>query len=615
MIKNWARALRRPTFALTVLAAGALVLSACSTASAPASANGARQKGGTVTWAEGAGTPPNYIFPLEAPAYYTGANSEDFSYLFWLPVYWFGQGTSPTINWSLSLGDKPVYSDHGRVVSIQLKPYKWSDGKPVTAQDVVFWMQLMEANKDNWGAYVPGGFPDNVTSVQASGEHTLVFHLNGTYSSLWFTSNELSQLVAIPQQVWDKTSASSPVGNYAATTAGARAVYNFLNSQSKDLSTYATNPLWQVVDGPFRLSGFTSTGEATLVPNRSYSGSGQSVISKLVELPFTSTAAEFNALLAGNTLDVGYLPVSDLKAAARLKAAGYDQQPQKTWSITYIDLNYHNPTAGPLFRQLYLREAMQYLIDQPAYIKDILGGAGWPTYGPVPSYPPSSYISTAEKSNPFPYNPAEAVALLRDHGWAIHPGSADVCVRPGTAASDCGPGVAKGANLAFKMLVNSGTTSGAAMAQVMRSSWDTAGIQVTISYESGNDVFAAVNGCLGSSPSSSACSWQAGDSGAGGISWFYSDDYLPTGGDLFATGGTSNSGQYSNPAIDKLITQTHASSSLSVFDNYENALTRQLPVLWVPSTASVIAWKSNLHGILPLSSVYSITPWTWYFTG
>jgi peptide/nickel transport system substrate-binding protein len=605
---------RWPASALAVMAAGALALSACGGPSAPVSATGAKQKGGTVTYAEAAGTPPNYIFPLEAPAYYTGANSEDFSYLFWLPVYWFGQGTAPTINWSLSLGYKPVYSDHGRVVSVTLKPYKWSDGQPVTAQDVLFWMQLMKANKDNWGAYVPGGFPDNVTSMQVTGEHTIVFHLNRAYSSLWFTYNELSQLVAIPKHVWDRTSLSGPVGNYAATPAGARAVYKFLDAQSKDLSTYATNPLWKVVDGPFRLAAFTTTGEATLVPNRSYSGGSQSIISKLVELPFTSTAAEFNALLTGNTLDVGYLPINDLRAAPRLKALGYAEQPQKSWSITYIDLNYHNPAAGPLFRQLYLREAMQYLIDQPAYIKDILHGAGWPTYGPVPSYPPSHYISSVEKSNPFPYDPAKAIALLRSHGWAVHPGGTDVCVRPGTAASDCGPGVARGARLAFKMLVNSGTVSGAAIAEAMRSSWDTAGIQVTISYESGNDVFAAVNSCLGASPSSSACSWQMGDSGAGGISWFYSDDYLPTGGELFKTGGTSNSGQYSNPAIDRLITQTHTSSSLSVFYRYENALTRQLPVLWMPSTATVVVWKRNLHGILPLSSVYSITPWTWYFT-
>lgn len=606
--------LRRSSLLVALAGVLSLVLAACGSSASPSSASGPRQHGGTVYLAESPGQPPNYIFPFESASYYTGSNSEDFSYMFWLPVYWFGQGSSPNINWSLSLGEKPVYSNGGKVVSITIKPYKWSDGKPVTAQDVLFWMQIMKAEKANWGAYVPGGFPDNVTSMHVVGQHTIVFDLNRAYSSLWFTYNELSQLVAIPQQAWDRTSANGPVGNYAATPAGAKAVYNFLNSQSQKLSTYATNPLWQVVDGPFRLQSFTPAGEATMVLNHSYSGSPETGINKLVELPFTSSAAEFNALLAGHTLDVGYVPINDLAAASRLTSLGYLKQPQKTWSITYIDLNYANPQAGPLFKQLYLREAMQRLINQPSYITNILHGAGWPTYGPVPSYPPSRYLSTAEKSNPFPYSPSTALQLLRGHGWAVHPGGVDVCARPGSASNECGPGVAKGARLAFKMLVNSGTTSGADLAAAMRSSWNNAGIQVTISYESNNDVFSAVNSCLGSAPSSSACSWQMGDSGAGGISWFYSDDYLPTGGSLYATGGTSNAGQYSSAAIDRLVTATHVSSSLSTFYQYENTLARQLPVLWMPSTASVIVWQNKLHGVLPLSSVYSITPWTWYFT-
>ena len=55
---------------------------------------------------------------------------------------------------------------------------------------------------------------------------------------------------------------SSPVGNYDQTTAGAKAVRNFLDSQAHNIGTYATNPLWQVVDGPWKLSQFRSDGYA-----------------------------------------------------------------------------------------------------------------------------------------------------------------------------------------------------------------------------------------------------------------------------------------------------------------------------------------------------------------
>lgn len=600
--------------AVTVLLVAVLMLVMSASGVTASTSRPAASHGRVVTWAEAAGGPPDYIFPLESSAFYTGANSETFSYLFWLPVYWFGQGTAPTINWSLSLGEKPVYSDHGRHVSVTLKPYKWSDGRPVTAKDVLFWMQLLKANEEQWGAYVPGQFPANVTAMHVTGPRTIVFDLSRTYSTLWFTYNELSQLVAIPQHVWDKTSANGRVGNYAATTAGAKAVYKFLNAQSQHLSSYASNPLWRVVDGPFRLSAFTTTGEATLVPNHSYSGGRITGISKFVELPFTSTEAEFNALLSGNTLDVGYIPINDLKASARLTAAGYRKQPQKSWSITYIDLNFHNSKAAPFFDQLYLRQAMQDMIDQRAYLKDILDGAGWPTYGPVPSYPATRYLSPTEKANPYPYSPSKARKLLREHGWSIHAGGVDSCARPGSGKGDCGAGIAKHAQLAFKMLVNSGTTSGAAMAAAMVAAWQSIGIKVTISYESSNDVFAAVNSCLGSSATSSACAWQMGDSGAGSISWFYSDDYLPTGEDLFAIGGTSNSGQYHNAALTRLINETDDVSSLPLLYRYENETAKLLPVLWMPSTATVVVWKKNLHGVLPLSSVFSITPWMWHFS-
>ena len=60
----------------------------------------------------------------------------------------------------------PVYSDHDRVVTIRLKPARWSDGEAVSARDVIFWINLLKANKADWASYVPGGFPDNVIVVE-----------------------------------------------------------------------------------------------------------------------------------------------------------------------------------------------------------------------------------------------------------------------------------------------------------------------------------------------------------------------------------------------------------------------------------------------------------------
>ncbi len=52
-----------------------------------------------------------------------------------------------------------------------------------------------------------------------------------------------------------------------------KAVYTFMTAQNKDTATYATSPLWQVVDGPWKLSSYNTAGNYTFVPNKAYSGS------------------------------------------------------------------------------------------------------------------------------------------------------------------------------------------------------------------------------------------------------------------------------------------------------------------------------------------------------
>ena len=80
------------------------------------------------------------------------------------PLYWFGNGSKPLLNPSLSLANEPTWS--GNTATITLKHYMWSDGTPVTATDVMFWLNMLKAvGPTDWGAY--SGFPDSfVTSLQ-----------------------------------------------------------------------------------------------------------------------------------------------------------------------------------------------------------------------------------------------------------------------------------------------------------------------------------------------------------------------------------------------------------------------------------------------------------------
>ena len=91
---------------------------------------------------------------------------------------------------------------------MKLKPYKWSNGEILTAQDVVFWFNMEKAEKANWAAYVPGQFPDNVTNVSAPDPSTVTFTFDKAYSQQWLTYNQLGQITPMPA-AWDMTSATA----------------------------------------------------------------------------------------------------------------------------------------------------------------------------------------------------------------------------------------------------------------------------------------------------------------------------------------------------------------------------------------------------------------------
>ena len=319
--------------------------------------------GGTAYWAEQPLSPPNYIFPLVSGAYYSNENVNEFQTLMYRPLYWYGDRDRPGVDYPLSLGDAPVYSDHDRVVTITLKRARWSDAEPVSARDVVFWINLLKANRADWASYVPGGFPDNVASFRAVGPRSVRLRLNRSYNPIWFTNNELSQITPLPM-AWDRAppdpSFATPKPSDAVlpdtTMSGAKAVYRFLNAQAKELSNYADSPIWSIVDGPWKLQSLTASGEATFVPNPKYDGPDRPHLASFVELPFTSEAAEFSVLKAGSAtgdrggsapqVSVGYVPDNDVPQAVGPAGQGYRLTDFHPFGFDYFEPNFNNPDVG-----------------------------------------------------------------------------------------------------------------------------------------------------------------------------------------------------------------------------------------------------------------------------
>jgi peptide/nickel transport system substrate-binding protein len=587
----------------------------------PTSPAGTRMTGGTVTFAEAPGSAPNYIFPGVSAQYCSIANVTNFNVLMYRPLYWYGNNYSPTVDYGYSVGNQPVWSDNDKTVTIPLKDWKWSDGEQVTARDVEFYINLYKANRTDNCEYVPGRFPDNVVSVSAPNASTLVLHLNASYDPEWFLYNELSQLVPLPL-AWDRTSLSQPApttdnGHLAdSTTAGAQAVYKFLDAQSKDLSTWTTSPLWSVVDGPWKLQSFTSDGEATLVPNPDYSGSPKPSIAKFVELPYTSDTSAFNEFRSGgpSAVTIGYVPPQDVPAASKLTSEGYVDNQGSMYSFNFFPVNYNNPTVGPIFKQLYVRQALQHLVDQNGWISAFLGHAATATASPVPSVPPSPLVRSSTSASPYPFSVAAASKLLSQNGWNVVRNGSTTCASSGTGAGECGAGIRKGEPFTFNLVYASGSTSLASEMNDFQAEAKLVGITINLSTQAQQTLTGAAVPCT---PSQAPCKWEAADWGSG---WVYADPYLPTGEVLFATGATTNFGSYSNPQANRLIDETISapvSQEAGALSSYSAYMANQLPVIYQPTSIGLYSANagtlvSNKLGGFSANTFTYLTPEAWY---
>jgi len=602
---------------------------------------------------------PNNIFPFASLQYFSVANLTQFQELMYRPLYYFGPHTttSPDVDFTTSLANAPVWSNGGKTVTVTMKGWKFHDGSSIDAQSVIFWMNMMKAEAANWAGTAPGPdqFPFDIVSYsapQGATGLTVVFNLNHTYNQTWFLYNELSQITPM-DTAWDvtsltgapasggcsKVSAGDSTGMAKSLVTACTAVWTFDtddNGTSKhpamatDLSTFATNPLWKAgVSGPWLLTAFDAkSGESTFTPNATYSGPQKPIISTFVEVPYTSEDAEFSALAAGgaNAPQVGYLPAADITSPAPSPVQAGANNPQLSatyniseaagWVINYYPENFNstkgaNGHAGSVFSQLYFRQALQTLIDQTGMIQSYDRGYGYPTFGPAPVYPPNSFATPLEKSagGPYPFSESKAISILTANGWKVNAGGTSTCVKPGSAAGDCGAGIPAGTPLSFSETYASGSATITKIVDYEKSEWAKAGIQVTLNAQPFNDVLKIAVSCF-PKPTPACKAWDFANWGGG---WLYAPDYLPTGEEIFATGAGSNSGDYSNKTNDNLIVQTNQSTSATVFSTWVDYLAKQLPVVWQPAASTAVEIAKNLGGVLPVNALENLDPEYWYY--
>lgn len=574
------------------------------------------KKGGTVTIAEAPSAGPNWIFPVTPSAnqsVYTVSDFQDFS---WLPVFFAPKGESPEIDWADSFAKSVSFANANKTVTIHLRNnWKWSNGKPVTAKDIQFYIWLLKAavaiSPANFGDYTPGLFPDNLIGTSAPNKYTLVLKMKTTYNVDFLELSELGVLTPLPSAAWSKTSLHGktiPFNNLA----NAKKIYKFLAKESGDLKGYSKNPLWKVVDGPYVLKSFDAANDGCeFVWNTKYTGPGKPHIKYLKEVAETSTQTEFNQLLQGK-IDFGGVDFSNLKEVPTLRKKGYNVWGAPDFGFSYIIYNFKDETGtwNHIIGQLYVRQALAHLQNENAVIKapGMFDGAASPAYGPVPTSPTSPFTPKSAYKNPYKYSISMAKSLMTSHGWKDKGGTL-TCVKGGSGSGHCGAGIANGTKFSTNLIYSDSP----AIIQQQDEAWVSNAAKIGMHIKLQSDNFNHMISTYNDAGGTQAVDNEWGLMDFGGFTGFV----YPTMNEIFNTTGSFNFGGFANKAVDKAIKNSEFSTSSSAVKTELGLETHLQPGLFQPSADLIYAWKKSLSGpkaSFSSASQYVLEPNFWYFT-
>ncbi len=269
-------------------------------------------------------------------------------------------------------------SPDGRSYAFTLRPNaRWSDGTPVTADDVVFTVRTVQ-DPQFPGALLNQSWKDIIaTAVDTT---HVRFALPG-HNAGFLANLELLDIVP------------------AHLLAGKTMVE--LASASPNL-----NP---VGSGPFRM--VAHLGDRIQLERNPYAWRRPWLDSYMIR-SFPSQAAALDALDRGQIDGLANLTPS----GAAQQRANTQVQVLTTSTYQYAELLFNLKTDEPYFQDVRVRQAVAKAIDRTAIIRDVLGGQAVPDDSPIPRSITWAYDSAAQQP---PYDLTAAAKLLDDAGWTM----------------------------------------------------------------------------------------------------------------------------------------------------------------------------------------------------
>ncbi|MER7784649.1 ABC transporter substrate-binding protein [Streptomyces albidoflavus] len=262
----------------------------------------------------------------------------------------------------------PEISEDGRTYTFQLREgVTFTDGKPFTARDVVFTYETILDPKTNNASRTE---LDAVKSVEAKGDHTVVFHLKYPYAP------------------------------FAERTVLPIAPAHIVGEQDVNTGDFTTEPIGT---GPYELVSWSKGEKLTFKANPDYWG-GAPKIKNFTMAIIKDDDVRATRLRSGD-LDGAILPPNLAKAFKDETTATYAA---KSFDYRVVTL----PTGNKVTGDTDIRRALDLAVDRKAMVDSILDGAGKPAYGPVPTDSPW-FTGGTERAHDL----KAAAELLDEAGW------------------------------------------------------------------------------------------------------------------------------------------------------------------------------------------------------
>ena len=354
-------------------------------------------------------------------------------------------------------------SDQGKTLVFTLRPgLRWSDGAPLTADDVVFTYQVVfnpeiPSNSRDGFRIGPQGLLPSVSKLD---DRRVQFSLPEPFAPM-LRNTELS---IIPAHILRPK----------VETKGGDGKPEFLSTWGTD-----TPPAEIIGNGPYRLGQYIP-GERVIFERNPYywrqdpQGKPQPYIEQVIWQIVASTDTSFLQFRSGGLDSVGVQPdfFSLLKRSERRgNFTIYNGGPDLGTNFLFFNLNQASRQGKPLvdprksrwFNRVAFRQAIAYGIDRTTLINNIFQGLGEAQSSPISV--PSPYYAPPEMGvRTYDYNPDKARELLQSDGFRYD--------ASGKLLDD------QGKPVRFTLVTNSGNKIREAIGTQIKSDLEKIGIQV-----------------------------------------------------------------------------------------------------------------------------------------